>query len=108
MTFNDIKFLLSLPILALMSLGKEPQYIKLEDTFDENIQPKEAFKIAEPYLENCATYHWKPEKPLVTHIVKHRKWYYFMRTNYPAKTYRYYMQPAVRVNMKTGEISFTE
>lgn len=86
----------------------EPKYIQPTDTLNVNIQPAEALEIAEPFLKEHATYNWKKDKPLKTHIVKHRKWYYIMRTNYPAKTVRYYMQPAVRVNTSNGEVSFVK
>ncbi|MBN1252244.1 MAG: hypothetical protein JXR51_00365 [Bacteroidales bacterium] len=107
--FKQIKNLF--PFLAFFISScffAEPQYIKLTDTFDVDIQPIEALKIAEPYIEKHATYNWNKDKPLKTHIIKYRKWYYFKRTNYPAKAIRYYMQPAVRVNVNNGEISFVE
>ena len=102
-----------MPILALFSVltgcfFAEPQYVNSTDTLDVKIQPSEALEIAKPFLEKHATYNWNPDKDLKTHIVKYRKWYYIMRTNYPAKAIRYYMQPAVRVNISNGEVSFVE
>ena len=72
------------------------------------IQPAEALKIAEKYIDEHATYLWKDKNKLKTHIVKKRKYYYIMRTDYPAKSIRYYMQPAIRINSKTGEVKIIE
>ena len=95
--------------IGLLGSCAEPKYIALTDTIENvSIQPKEALAIAEPYLEEHATYNWNPEKELKTHIVKYKKWYYIMRTNYPAKTLRYYMQPAVKVNCTDGSVSFAK
>ena len=96
-------------LLMLFTGCSEPVMISATDTFEDvKIQPREALEITEPYLETHATYHWRPEKPLMPHIVRHRKWYYIMRTNFPAKSTRYYLQPAVRVNTQDGSVSFTE
>jgi len=86
----------------------EPKYLNANDVVDAKIQPQKALELASPYIDEHATYNWNPKKPLVTHIVKYRKWYYVKRTNYPAKTFRYYLQPAVRVHAQTGEISFVK
>ncbi len=81
-------------------------YIHDKDAKIENVvyQPKEALKMAEPYIDEHATYVFKEDKQLKTHIVKHRKWYYIRQTNYPAKTIKYYMNSAIKVNSKTGEL----
>ncbi|MEM7182519.1 MAG: hypothetical protein AAF518_16520 [Spirochaetota bacterium] len=95
-------------ILFTTVFCQEPQYIhhnhKVENV---KIQPEEALQLAEPHLDQ-ATYKWHPERPLKTHIVKHGKYYYIMRTNYPAKTIRYYMQPAIKIHCNTGKISFVK
>jgi len=87
----------------------EPKYIDPSSTLEEvSIQPRKAIEIAEPYLEEHATVIFKDDEPLKTHIVSYKNWYYIMRTNYPTKTFRYYMQPAVKVNMSTGAVEFSK
>lgn len=87
----------------------EPKYIDPSSTLENvNIQPKKAIEIATPYLKEHATVVFKDNEPLKTHVVSYKGWYYIMKTNYPAKTFKYYMQPAVKVNMSTGEVEFSE
>lgn len=106
---KQLKNILLLPLALMVGCFiSEPKYIQLTDKLDAEIQPSEALQIAEPYLEEHATYHWNKEKELKTHIVFHRKWYYFKRTNYPAKTTRYYLQPAVKIHSKTGEVKIVK
>jgi len=105
-------FLISLVILILLLMAifsitlKSPTYIndKSEEIKKVKIQPKEALKLAEPYLDEHATYSYRDDKNMKTHIVKLRKWYYVRKTNYPAKTTRYYMNNAIKINSKTGEV----
>lgn len=86
----------------------EPEYIDPTSTIGNvKIQPAEALELAKPYLEEHATDKWN-DSPLETHIVKYKNSYYVMQTNYPAKTFKYYMQPAVKIDVQTGEIKFTE
>lgn len=95
-------------VISLFSC-REVKYINSDDTLvNVNIQPIEAMKIAEPYIEQYATYLWKDEKLLKTHIVKKGKYYYISRTDYPAKTIWFYLQPAVRINSKNGDLKFIE
>lgn len=95
--------------ISLFGFSQKVQYLK-HDAQIENvrIQPNEAIKIAEPYLEGHATYWWNKEKPLETHVCLKGKYYYVMRTNYPAKTFNYYLQPAVKIHVNTGEVTFVE
>ncbi len=87
----------------------KPKYIDPSSTLDvASIQPQKAIEIAEPYLEEHATVIFKEDEPLDVHIVSYKNWYYIMKTNYPAKTFKYYMHPAVKVNMETGEVEFSK
>ncbi len=110
MKFIKMRMLFCPPILLqLFGCGQEPELMQITDVIENVVvQPAEALKIAAPYLEEHATYHWDPQQPLKTYIVKYRKWYYVMRTNYPAKTLRFYMQPAVRINTTDGKVTFIE
>lgn len=105
-----MKFLIAIiGVLVSLFSCSEIKYLSENDTLsDVNIQPVEALKIAEPYLEQHATYLWKDENLLKTHIVKKGKYYYVVRTDYPAKSLGYYLQPAVRINSKNGKIKFIE
>ncbi len=74
---------------------------------DVAIQPAEAIRLAAPYLPEHGTYVYRKDKQLVLHLSKYGEWYYVMKTNYPAKTIRYYLQPAVKVHARTGKIEFS-
>ncbi|MBN2890528.1 MAG: hypothetical protein JXL97_01550 [Bacteroidales bacterium] len=88
---------------------QEVTYLTPDDNIKKaKIQPQEALNIAQPFIEEHATYLWKDKSQLKTHIVMCGKYYYIMQTDYPAKTTRYYMQPAVRINSKNGEYKFIE
>ena len=116
-----LKILLALVALILVAvlgfilyLGPGAIYIELDQIIpDVKIQPSEALKIAEPHLAEHATYHWKKDRPLQTHIVRgstnyFSDWYYIKKTNYPAKTTRYYMFDAVKVHPQTGEVQYSK
>ncbi len=107
--------LLILPIMLLIGFASwsqkksSPQMVQVEEKFEGvAVQPSEALEIATPYLEEHATDHWNPDKPLLTHIILKGNYYYISRTNYPAKTVNYYLQPAVKVNTRSGEVSFVK
>ena len=88
---------------------EEPVYLDPSATLEGvGVQPAEAIALAEPHLEERATVVFNDDEPLKTHIVSYEGWYYVMRTNYPAKTFRYYLQLAVKVHMETGEVAFSE
>jgi hypothetical protein len=72
-----------------------------------DIQPSKALELAQPLLNQHGTYNWDENKELKTFIVLKGKWYYIMQTNYPAKSINYYLQPAVMVHTKSGEIKFS-
>jgi len=74
---------------------------------DVTIQPAEAIRLAAPFLPEHGTYIYRKDRPLVLHLLSYKGWYYVMRTNYPAKTIRYYLQPAVKVHTRTGEVEFS-
>ena len=98
-------------ILFFISTGcfKSPVYIdKSQKLENVKIQPEQALELAEPYINEHATYNYREDKELKIHIVKHRKWYYIRQTNYPAKTTRYYMNNAIKINSKTGKIILPE
>ena len=106
-TFYTITGVLLLFTLLFVLVGcfKSPIYInKSQELENVEIQPEQAIKLAEPYIDEHATYSYREDKELKIHIVKLRKWYYIRQTNYPAKTTRYYMNDAIKVNSKTGEI----
>lgn len=87
----------------------DPVLVKSTDNIEGvKIQPSKALEMAKPHIATHATYEWKKDKPMQTTIVKHRKYYYIMQTNYPAKSLRYYMQPAVRIHVNSGEMTFVE
>ncbi|CAG5082371.1 hypothetical protein CRYO30217_01894 [Parvicella tangerina] len=105
---------LLLPLFIVISLGIWSQHKTSPKMVNENdvlegvaIQPSEALAIAAPYLEEHATDHWNTEKPLLTYIIWRGNYYYISKTNYPAKTINYYLQPAVKVNTRSGKVSFT-
>lgn len=74
---------------------------------DVTIQPLEAIAIATPYLPKHGTVLFRKDKPLTVHLSRCGDWYYVMNTNYPAKTIRYYLQPAVKVHVHSGKIEFS-
>ena len=95
-------------IILLFSCAKV-KYVRHDETIENmKMQPSEALQIAEPYLKEHATYVWRDENSLRTHIIRKGKYYYVMRTDYPAKTTSYYMQPAVKINSKNGKFIFTK
>ena len=88
----------------------EPEYISDHEMIVDNvaIQPAQAVELAKPYLSEHATYSYREDKELKIHLVRHKDWYYVMKTNYPAKTAGYYMQPAVKIHVHSGEIAFSK
>jgi hypothetical protein len=88
---------------------KDPEYIQDHSARlpDVTIQPSEAVAIAEPYLAEHGTVVFRKNMPLTLHVLRLGDWYYVMKTNYPAKSIRYYMQPAVKVHVHTGKIEFS-
>lgn len=105
-----IFILLLLIVFLFFTFTNEPSYIPNNETKLEKvrIQPKEAIEIAQPYIDEHATYEFKGSQKMRTHIVKHKKWYYIKKTNYPAKTYRYYMHKCVKVNSKNGKVKIVK
>ncbi len=112
---KTILIILSIPVglLAVLFIYfslfyTEPSYI-LDPTRSlegVTIQPARALELAEPYLAEHATIVYRDAQAMKTHLLRLKKWYYVQRTDYPAKTFRYYMQPAVMVHVDTGEIRF--
>lgn len=89
-------------------LFSEIKPINLEKTIvGVNIQPRHALKIAEPFIEEHATKRTRG-RDLQLHITLCDHWYYVMKTDFPAKTIRYYLQPAVKVHTQTGDVSFSK
>lgn len=88
---------------------EEPVYITdhAAPIRDVTIQPADAIAIATPYLPEHGTVQYRKDMPLTMHLLRHGDWYYVMKTNYPAKTIRYYMQPAVKVHVRTGRVEFS-
>ncbi|HPV41609.1 MAG TPA: hypothetical protein PKX40_10555 [Spirochaetota bacterium] len=89
---------------------KEPVYIAdhAAPIADVTIQPSDAIAIATPCLAGHGTVQYRKDIPLTLHVLKHGDWYYIMKTNYPAKTIRYYLQPAVKVHVQTGRVEFSK
>ncbi len=92
--------------ISLFSCGKVVYLNSSKKIENVNIQPAEALQIAQPFLEKNATYLWRDENKMEVHIVKKGKFYYVMQTDYPAKTYNFYLQPAIRINSNSGKIKF--
>lgn len=88
---------------------KEPTYLADHSAHiaDAAVQPNQAIEIAKPYLPGHGTVRYRKDKPLTVHLLRLGEWYYVMQTNYPAKTIRFYMQPAVKVHVHTGQIEFS-
>ena len=95
-------------LVSLFSCSKVEYLNSSKKIENVNIQPAEALQIAQPFLEKNATYLWRDKNKMEVHIVKKGKFYYVMQTDYPAKTYNFYLQPAVKINSKTGKVKFTE
>ena len=90
-------------------LYKDPVLVQPNQTMTGlTIQPDEALEIAAPHIGERALDVWREDKPLNTYIILDKDWYYIQRSNYPAKTLRYYMKPAVKVHTMTGEVGFTD
>lgn len=89
---------------------EEPVYVWANEKIENvKIQPKDALEIAKPLIEEKgAVVVFREDKNLKFHIVLYKGWYYVMKTNYPAKTNRFYLQPAVMVNAQSGEVGFKE
>ncbi|HOT46634.1 MAG TPA: hypothetical protein PLC28_17255, partial [Spirochaetota bacterium] len=87
----------------------EPVYITDHATHvpDATIQPADAIALATPYLPGHGTVRYRKDRPLTLHLLRYGDWYYVMKTDYPAKTTRYYMQPAVKVHVRTGRVEFS-
>lgn len=95
-------------IILLFFGCSEPKIISETDQLENvQIQPKKALELATPFIEEHATDQWK-EGELKTYILKKGKWYYIMKSNYPAKSIYYYLKPAVMVNSKNGKIKFAK
>lgn len=107
LTVITLVFVLSLYIFFSF-FYTEPKYITdyNQNQIGVNIQPLKAIEMALPYLDEHATYIFKNDEKLTVHLVKHKKYYYVKKTNYPAKTFRFYMYKAVKIDANTGEISF--
>jgi hypothetical protein len=107
---------LVLPLIIILGLYiyfnffyKEPEYIQASDILEGvEIQPQEALNLAQPYLEEYATFTFKEEVALEIHIVRYKKNYYIKKTNYPAKYVGYYMKNAIKINALTGEVSYND
>ncbi len=108
MLFKTLRILILL-IMSFSFFSCSPtKHINKTDVIEGvQIQPEKALELAEPHLEEHATYDWN-QKELRTHIVMKGNWYYIMRTNYPAKTLNYYLKPAVMVHKNSGKIKFSK
>ena len=94
----------------------KPKYIFKTDKGYEHItnakiQPDEAIKLAEPYLDKIfekksKNRNWPSikESQTVIHIILKGNYYYITKENYPAKDIYFYMRSAVKIHKKSGEI----
>lgn len=91
----------------LTFVHEEPMYIVDHDGALEGVavQPAQAIELARPHLERATVVH-REDKPLKLHVVRHKNRYHVMQTNYPAKAIRWYLRPAVTVDVNTGEVGF--
>ncbi len=104
-----IALLVLVLLVFFLYIGPDPILIDPADTLEDvTIQPAEALKLAEPYMKAHGTYVWKEDTALRRTILRQKDWYFINDTNYPAKTIRYYMQPAVKVHVHTGEVEFSK
>jgi hypothetical protein len=80
-----------LTIFALMIFGCAKTEMLTENSKVEGLkmQPKEALALAAPYIDEHAVYLWRDSSKLRTHIVRKGKFYYIIKTDYPAKTMNY-------------------
>ena len=89
--------------------GPDPILLKPSSILEDvQVQPGEALELTNPHLKEHGTYQWGEDGDLQLYIVRQKDWYYISQTDYPAKTLRYYMQPAVKVHVQTGEIEFSK
>ncbi len=92
----------------LLYIGPDPILVDpTQKLSDITIQPEDAIAIAEPFMKEHGTYMWKEDTELRRTVLRQKNWYFINDTNYPAKTLRYYMQPAVKVHVHTGEVAFS-
>lgn len=99
-------------MIYFTGINPEPVLIQPDDQLsDVKIQPSQALELAQSHLAEHGTYRWRnKDRPLKTYIVRQKTWfsdgYYIRRHNYPAKTYRYHMNRAVKVHTQTGEVTW--
>ncbi len=75
---------------------------------DVTIQPKEALEIATPHLSEHGTFLWQDEKNLKTHIIRKGKYYFIKRSDFPAKSANWYLNTCIRIDSKSGEMTFLD
>jgi len=85
---------------SLSSLGIEAQ-----------IEPDDAYNRSKPYLNKTFELRqkYRPENFIfnrrkIDYIVLKGDWYFVIRDTYPAKNLSYYLDYAVKINKKTGEL----
>jgi hypothetical protein len=96
----------------LLALNPEPTLLQADSRIEDvKIQPQTALKLAQPHLAKHGTYRWHKDRPLKTYIVRQQGWfsdsYFIRRHNYPAKTHRYHLNKAVKVDPQSGKVSWT-
>lgn len=103
-----MKYIL-LNIFFLSCSVNGPQFITEETRLDNvNIQPAEALELAHKHIGEHGTVVWKEQAQLRTHIVIKGKYYYIKQSDFPAKTANWYLTTCVRIDSKTGEVTFIE
>ncbi|MDK2595267.1 hypothetical protein [Pseudoalteromonas obscura] len=95
---------------GIKNAGNSSTGFKLFD--DVKIQPEQAAKLAEPYLELSSKIKRKNsdidrskfgESKVV--VSQKGRYYYVVKENYPAKSISFYVKYAVKVHVDTGVVS---
>lgn len=97
------------PFLLLGCTGFKPKQVSRDTVVEKvNIQPAQALDIAEEHLKEHGTVVWRDSLKLRTHIVLKGKCYYVKRSDFPAKTIRWYLHNCIRINSKSGKTTYIE
>ena len=107
--FSIILFLIMLTGCEPVALGNSASGYKTIP--DAKIQPIDAVKIAQPYLDKTfelrsksSTLERDKENEPTIFVTLKDDFYYIVKENYPAKSIYFYLAHAVRVHKDTGEI----
>jgi hypothetical protein len=94
-------------IACLLLCGCSAEFITADSTIQGvRIQPAEALEMAQSHLEKHGTTVWKNADNLKTHLVRKGRFYYVKKSDYPAKTANWYLFSSIKINCRTGELSY--